>query len=323
MSNVMSEQCSPRVLFFGMQGDFSSAVLTKLLAGDVEIGAIVIPAVPLPGSKPPAIQQRTLSRAMRLLPLARGAAPDSLMHIAWQKHIPVFEVYRLAHRETIETLSSLHADILCVACFSRLIPRSLLEIPRLGAINVHPSLLPANRGPVPLFWTLREGHETTGVTIHAMTEQMDNGDILAQQQIPVPEGILYDQLELLCATTGGSLLAKTIWDLYTGKSVRHVQDEAQSSYHSFPEESDFMVPVETWDARHVYNFIHGISTWGKPLKVLVKGQSFPVRNCISYSLNDVAKDFIRHNNGELLVACRTGWVRLLLQSPVQMLPSHL
>src|SRR5204862_1767507 len=110
--------------------------------------------------------------------------------------------------------------IICVACFSQRIPRIILDLPRLGCLNVHPSLLPANRGPVPLFWTFREGHQQTGVTIHLMNEGMDTGDILAQEPIEVPSGISYAQLELQCATLGGKLLARTVWVSYRGLAIR-------------------------------------------------------------------------------------------------------
>src|SRR6266536_191528 len=109
---------------------------------------------------------------------------------------------------TIRVLTEYQPETICVACFSKRIPRDILDIPRLGCLNVHPSLLPANRGPEPLFWTFREGNQRTGVTIHLMDEGMDTGPIVAQEALEIPDGISYTQLEAQCAELGGKLLAR-------------------------------------------------------------------------------------------------------------------
>src|SRR5579883_2795848 len=98
VSNVESRSSSPRVVFFGMQGSFSAHVFMKLLESGLHICAVVLPALPVPGRKPPAIQRRDPSRSMRfMLPVAHAGQPVPLTHIAWAHHIPVWEVDRLAH----------------------------------------------------------------------------------------------------------------------------------------------------------------------------------------------------------------------------------
>jgi len=228
---------NPRVLFFGMASNFSARTLAKLLASDVQVCAIVLAGgANVPGRKLAAIVRWEQPRTLRcMLPvLNHDGCETSPLSMAWTQHIPVWEVQHLAHPDTVATLAAYRPDIICVACFSLRIPRVIREIPRLGCLNVHPSLLPANRGPVPLFWTLRECHTTTGVTIHFIDEGIDSGDILAQEVIAVHNGITYDQLEVQCATLGGALLVRVVGDLYKGRVVRTPQEEAKSSYHSFP-----------------------------------------------------------------------------------------
>jgi methionyl-tRNA formyltransferase len=231
------------------------------------------------------------------------------VQLAWQKHLPVWAVSRLGHAETVAILAAYEPDMICVACFSQRIPQRILTLPRLGCLNVHPSLLPANRGPVPLFWTFREGHTVTGVTIHFMEEQMDSGDILAQKSVAVPDGISYNQLEGNCAIEGGALLARSVWDLYTGDATPRPQIEEDSSYHSFPADEDFVVPVEQWDARHVYNFICGVGEWDEPITLRVGEERLPCRRAISYSFDNRNGNQPYYQSDEgLMIKCKTGWV---------------
>src|SRR5258708_21622181 len=167
----------------------------------------------------------------------------SILQLAWELHILLWEVQRLPDPETIATLAGYQPDIICVACFSRRIPRAMLDIARLGCLNVHPSLLPANRGPEPLFWTFREGSRHTGVTIDLMDEGMDTGPIVAREALEMPDGISYAQLEMQCAMLGGTLLARSVWDLYNGLVIPVAHDETKRNYHGFPTDADFTVPV--------------------------------------------------------------------------------
>ena len=307
MSNISAARRPPRVLFFGMQGHFSSPSLAALLESGIEVCAIVVPSTSVPGRDVPAIRRREPPRRTAL-PIANGGLSSSIIQMAWKKQIPVWEVRHLGHAETLSTLAAYQADCICVACFSLLIPPAILKLPRLGCLNVHPSLLPANRGPVPLFWTFREGHTTTGVTIHCMDEGMDSGDILAQQSITVPDGISYEQLELQCASLGGTLLAQSVWDLYEGRTVPRPQDEAQSSYHSFPEPEDFAVYAKDWDARRVYNFISSVGHWDEPIVLHTDEMVLQIRDAISYSLEAPDNMFDDAGNTKLWVHCKIGWV---------------
>ncbi|WP_338251485.1 methionyl-tRNA formyltransferase [Dictyobacter halimunensis] len=314
----MSGASSPgmRILFFGMECDFSLPSFTALIQNGFEICAVIIPADgdTLPGIHvAPAIVSKVAPRSRRgSLPMLTPVTP-SLTQMAWAHSIPVWQVRKLNDPETLTTLAAYHPDILCVACFSRLIPRSLLELPRLGGINVHPSLLPANRGPLPLFWTLRAGEEQAGVTIHQLTTALDSGPILAQETIAVPEGVRYGELEALCAGVGARLLVQTIQALASGQCHARPQDEALSSYHPYPGDNEYVVNANEWRARRLYNFIRGVASVERPVEVLCADGYLLAADAISYSLEgeaDIGDTVQQDGHGEAIIICRDGCVRV-------------
>lgn len=298
----------PKVLFFGMQSNFSTPSLLAILEQGVEVCAVVLPASPVPGRETPPVQRREQpGKGRHSLPLLTMSMNHSIMEISWRERIPVWDVYRLSHKRTYDILASYQPDMICVACFSQRIPRTILDLPRSGCLNVHPSLLPANRGPEPLFWTFREGHETTGVTIHVMSEEMDAGDILAQEVIDVPDGIRYEQLESQCAQIGATLLAKTVWSIYEGNATYIPQDETKSYYHPMSTSEDFIVRADEWDSRHIYNFIQGVGHWDGAVTLYDHEKMLLVRDAISYSLDGVKSEPHRDSTGQgIEVFCKKG-----------------
>jgi methionyl-tRNA formyltransferase len=310
----------PRVLFFGMQGNFSLPPLRALLESDIEVCAVVVPAAHVDqlsssgSDQLPLYRREQVPTARSTLPMLHAELESGIVQLAWQRKIPLWEVYRLADPSTISTFAWYQPDVLCVACFSQRIPRAILDIARLGCLNVHPSLLPANRGPVPLFWTFRHGCRQTGVTIHFMDEGMDSGAILAQEVIPVADGISYVQLELDCASHGGKLLSQTVWDLYQGVAVPYNQDEKSSSYYGFPSNEDFVVPVADWDAEHVYNFICGVTHWNGPIVLQFGDERVTVQKATTYSQEDTDDLPFKHyfwQDNELWIRCKRGWVAVV------------
>lgn len=313
-SQHITNTLRPKVLFFGMQGSFSTPSLLALLEKGIEVCGVVLPASPVPGYETPPIQRRKQPEGRRVpLPLLTMSTQPSIVDIAWREQIPVWDVYRLSHKETCDVLASYQPDMICAACFSRRIPRSVLDLPHSGCLNVHPSLLPANRGPVPLFWTFHEGQETTGVTIHLMSEGMDTGNILAQEPITVHDGMSYGQLELQCAQLGGKLLAETVWNVYRGNAVATPQDEAKGYYHSFPTDEDMIVHAEEWDARRVFNFIRGTAHLYGPITVYDHEKPYLVQNAASYSRDSREIEPYKDRDEQgIEVRCKTGYVTLTL-----------
>jgi methionyl-tRNA formyltransferase len=284
MSNTTQTSRLPQVLFLGMTGRFSYPSLCALLNAGIQVCAVIIPAEQSYGAILPVIQKRIQSEAARsLLPVLHATIHTSILELAREREIPVWEVRRLSDPETIKVFATYHPHLICVSCFSKRIPPAILDIPQLGCLNVHPSLLPMNRGPEPLFWTFRDGNQRTGVTIHLMDEGMDSGAIVAQEIIEIPDGISYSALEEQSAELGGNLLVQSVWDMYDGVARPRAQNGTQSSYHAFPSNGDFVVPITKWEARHVYNFICGVASWKMPLMLQVGAKLVRVEKALSYS----------------------------------------
>src|SRR5919202_1573833 len=254
-----TEVTALRVLFFGMEGRFSLAPLAALLAAELEVCAVVVPrptgvagdGAPLRVLPPP-------RRRPRALPLVAMRSEPTIVGLAWAHGVPVLEVGRLAHPETLTALHDLRPDVVCVACFPRLLPRELLDLVRHGGLTVHPALLTAYRGPAPLFWVFHghtshapsastsapvqstrvegadarpaaplwlsnEGLGNAGVTVHLLDDHADTGDIVAQAPIVLPDGITYGAAELICSLEGARMLVEALEALAAGRSMRTPQ----------------------------------------------------------------------------------------------------
>ncbi len=310
-----------------MHGHFSLPPLQALLEKGIAVCAVVVPS-PYRNSHHlssapdiPAIRRiETGHVGHSPLPLLHASPYTSILQLAQARHIPVWEVARLSDPATIDTLRYYAPDMFCVACFSLYIPRAVLDIPRYGCLNLHPSLLPANRGPDPLFWTLHEGKHQTGVTVHYMDEGMDTGAIVAQTRIDIPDGIRYSQLETRCAIQGGSLMAQAVWDIYRGVATSFPQDEAQSSYHPLPTYEDVVIRADVWSARRVFNFVRGIANHEEPVPIITDGKTIYAQDAISYSQNaDTAISSERgvQSENEVWIPCKSGWVAVVQQQSPQ------
>ena len=237
--------CS-RVLFLGMGGSFSAEPLEALLRAGVAIcgvlAAVSHSRVPL----------REPLRSLPVLPARR-----TIVQIAWDHAIPVFETGDLRAGETLSMVRGLRPDVIAVACFDRIVPREFRELARL-AVNIHPSLLPKNRGPAPLFWTFRLGLAVTGVTVHVLEDRADAGPILAQRRVAVPDGIDGALLDQQLAHMGGELLVEVIHGFEQGTLSPRPQDESDATAYPWPSEADWLIPAG-WSERRVANFRRGVA----------------------------------------------------------------
>src|SRR5919106_4514963 len=179
-----------RVLFLGQSCTTAMPPLTALLEAGFPIPAVVLSRQP-----------------MTLL--------EEIQRVAASAGIPVVWVRSAA--EATEAIRSIAPQVAVAACFLWRLPREACETPPLGILNVHPSLLPAGRGPEPVFWTLRRGERMSGVTVHRMDAGFDTGPIVAQAELPVPEGIAAPDLERELMTLGGSLLVDALPELAAGR----------------------------------------------------------------------------------------------------------
>ena len=251
-----------------MSGTFSRVVLETLLAARVDVRALVVP-----GFRRSADLFRLVPRPRRRLHISSPTA----VYVAWAHGLPVIEVGSTKGTEPPGLLRELRPVAFCVACFPWLLPRAWLDFTPLGGLNLHPSLLPAYRGPVPLFWQLRDGHASTGVTLHRLDEGADTGDIVAQSAVPFPDGLTRDALEARLAEAGARLLASA---LAAPPFQGRPQTEAGASQQGPPSAGDLEVPT-TWAARRAFNFIRGAADWG-PFVIVAEGGRILVREALSF-----------------------------------------
>jgi len=303
-----------RIIFLGMLGAFSQAPLVALLEAGMDVRAVVVPADPAtPPPALPVVRPAPPPVARSRLPVLRPAVARTIVHIAWERALPVVEVGRLDDPRMVSLLASYAPDVIAVACFDRKVPRAVLDLPPLGCLNVHPSLLPANRGPAPLFWTFRHGDAETGVTIHLMSEELDAGDILVQERLAVPDGITGDELERRTATLGGGLLVWAIRALAAGTATPRPQQPELASAYPYPSATDFVVTPEH-SARRAFNFLRGAAHWGGPLTIQIGATRFPVTEALDYRTSaTLPAPYVRRDD-ELWVQCTPGVVHVRIHT---------
>jgi methionyl-tRNA formyltransferase len=130
----------------------------------------------------------------------------------------------------IEMLKKEACEVFIVASYGKIIPKSIIEMPKYKTLNIHPSLLPKYRGPSPLPSAMLDDAKRTGVTIMRLDEEMDHGPIVAQEEITVDEWPVYEDFEEMMARKGAQLLAHVLPDWVAGKITEKEQDHSQATY---------------------------------------------------------------------------------------------
>jgi methionyl-tRNA formyltransferase len=174
--------------------------------------------------------------------------------------LPVMQPDSLRDGSTQAALSALSPDLLVVAAYGRIIPGSVLALPRLGAINVHPSLLPAYRGPSPIQAAIADGAATTGVTIMYITDELDAGDIILQQEVPIGADETAGELEARLAAIGAELLVEAVRLIARGEAPRRPQDQSRATYTGKITKEDGRIRWER-PAPDLVNLIRAVNPW--------------------------------------------------------------
>jgi len=156
----------------------------------------------------------------------RKLSPPPIKVLAEQNEIPVLQPTAILTEEFLEKIRALHPDLIVVTAYGRILPGSLLNLPPLGTINVHGSLLPKYRGAAPIQWAVLKGETETGVTIMQMDEGMDTGNILLPVSLPIEEDDTSGSLFVKLAKLGGHALVKAIGLLKEGKLPPVKQDDS-------------------------------------------------------------------------------------------------
>ncbi|MBE0377074.1 methionyl-tRNA formyltransferase [Pseudoalteromonas prydzensis] len=165
-------------------------------------------------------------------PAGRGKKlkASEVKELALQHDLPVFQPASLKSDDALSELSSLNADIMIVVAYGLLLPKAILEAPRLGCLNVHGSILPRWRGAAPIQRAIWAGDKETGVTIMQMDEGLDTGDMLHISRCPIDTAESSASLYAKLADLGPSALIETIAKLANGEITAQVQDDQQANY---------------------------------------------------------------------------------------------
>ncbi|MET4559240.1 methionyl-tRNA formyltransferase [Lysinibacillus parviboronicapiens] len=228
------------IIFMGTP-DFSAPILQMLYNEGYDIKAVV--------TQP----DRPVGRK-------RVLTPPAVKATAVELGLPVIQPEKLRGSEELQQILALQPDLVVTAAFGQILPKSLLEAPSLGCINVHASLLPKYRGGAPIHQAVIDGEKETGVTIMYMVEKLDAGDIISQRTIPIEEddhtGSLFDKLSVV----GSNLLKDTLPSIINGTNNRTVQDEAQVTFASNISREQERIDW-TKDARSLFNQVRGLHPW--------------------------------------------------------------
>ena len=161
-------------------------------------------------------------------PKGRGMKmiPSEVKEYALEKGLNIEQPLKVRNNpEFVEKLKNINPDVICVVAYGKIIPKEILDIPRLGCINVHGSLLPKDRGAAPIQWAVLNGDKETGVTTMFMDEGMDTGDMIEKEVVKIGDnettGELWDRLSIV----GANLLVKTLKLLENGEATRKKQPE--------------------------------------------------------------------------------------------------
>jgi methionyl-tRNA formyltransferase len=242
-----------RIAFIGQQ-DFGKAALEAFLArGDEVVGVFCKPEKP-------------------------GEKPDALVAAAREKGLQVFQFASLKGEEADAAMRSLNADIGVMAYVLQFAPQSLVNIPKHGTIQYHPSLLPQYRGPSSINWPIARGDTQTGLTIFRPTDGLDEGPVILQKTCPIgPDATLGEVYFNSLFPLGVQALLEAADLVVAGKHQEVVQDESQASYEGWMKEAESRI---NWHNHvdQVYNLIRACNpapgAWGE-----IGGHTVSVFDC--------------------------------------------
>ena len=229
-----------RIVFMGTP-DFAVPTLTALIEGGHEVVAVV--------TQPDKPKGR--GKAVLMTPVKEKAI---------EYEIPVYQPVKVRDPEFVELLKTMAPDAIVVVAFGQILPKSILDLPKYGCVNVHASLLPKYRGAAPIQWAVLNGDPETGVTTMYMAEGLDTGDMLLKSRTEIgPEetsGELHDRLSQM----GAELIVETLKEVEAGTVRRTPQGDAETSYASMLTKElgkiDWGRP-----AGELHNLVRGLSPW--------------------------------------------------------------
>lgn len=246
----------------------------------------------------------------------RSMASPPVKVEAVRRGIPVFQPEKARHPDAVARIAAEAPDLIVVVAYGHLLPKSILDIPRLGCVNVHASLLPKYRGAAPINWAVARGETVTGVTIMRMDEGMDTGPMLHVRKMPIGGEDTAETMFSKLSTLGAEALGEALGKLREGTLDETPQDAALATYAPMLKKEHGRID---WSrpATEVRNLVRGMTPWpsafalhaGKTLKVLsstVAGESGAAGE---------PGEFVALGRDGISVACGEGILRLQVVQP--------
>jgi len=199
-----------RVLFWGTP-EFAAPPLRALIGEGFEVVGVV--------TQPDKPQGRS-----------RTIIPPPVKQIAAEEEIPVFQPKNARDPELFEKLKSLNPDIAIVVAYGHILPQRIIDLPPMGTLNIHASLLPALRGAGPIQAAIREGLAETGVSVMRVVPALDAGPVLMQASMPIYDDEAFGELQNRLSELGALTLIEALTLLSLGKATEKVQDESRATY---------------------------------------------------------------------------------------------
>ena len=229
-----------KVVFMGTP-DIAATCLKQILADGFQVVAVY--------TQP----DRPKGRGMKMV-------YSPVKEVALAEGIPVYQPENFRDEEAVQTLAALQPDAIAVVAYGRILPQKVLDIPKLGCVNIHASLLPQYRGSAPYQWAVLDGLKETGVTAQHMAAKMDAGDIIDVAKTPIGENETAGELLDRLAVLGAELLSRTLTKFQNGTAVGTPQDESRVSFAPMLDKS--MCPID-WSkpARKVHDHVRGLHPW--------------------------------------------------------------
>lgn len=240
-------------------------------------------------------------------PKGRGheMAFPPVKEVALAAGIPVLQPLKARDPEFLEELERLNPDIILVAAYGKLLPKTILDLPKFGCINVHASLLPKYRGSSPIQWAVINGDEVSGVTIMHMAEEMDAGDMILKKEVVLDKeetaGSLHDKL----AEIGGPLLLQAMELLATGRAPRTRQNHEEATHVKMLDKAmgnmDFKQPAVVLE-----RLIRGLNPWPSAFTKL-DGKMLKIWKAEVLSAEEISKDDRLAQPGTIITVEKDGF----------------
>ncbi len=235
--------------------------------------------------------------------------PPPVKVCALENNIPVYQPNTLKDGEAEKILKDIAPDVIVVVAYGKILPKSILEIPKYGCVNGHASLLPKYRGASPIQWCIVCGETVTGVTTQIMGEGIDTGDILEQAEVKIGENETAEELFDRLSVVSARLMVSTLEKLEKGTVTPQKQNEAEATYAPIIKKEMALVDFNK-SAKEICNGVRGYYSWPCAYTFL-DGKRVKIIKAVVGDKTTAEIGTVSQNEGKLEIACKDGSVNVL------------